>query len=161
MEQHIIDNLKSLKALLDSGVLSAEEFEKEKGKLLRGEVKNESQMQTPPAKSEKRNELNTNDMVNQPCATKTINIGDNNLLLWWAITYVVASVIAEFIRNTLNIWSGESVVSRNIFFLLLIICHISNILPTLAIKNRIYKIPCVIGVGLLSLYNIFQIIQEM
>ena len=29
MEQHTIDNLKSLKALLDSGVLSAEEFEKE------------------------------------------------------------------------------------------------------------------------------------
>lgn len=161
MEEHIIDNLKSLKALLDSEVLSAEEYESEKRNLLHGEVKNESQIQTPPVKSKKQNELDTNDMVNQPCAPKTINIGGNNLLLWWAITYVVASVIAEFIRNTLNIWSAESVVSRNIFFLLLIICHFSNILPALAIKNRIYKIPCVIGVGLLSLYNIFQIIQEM
>lgn len=34
MEQHIIDNLKSLKTLLDSGVLSADEFEEEKKKIL-------------------------------------------------------------------------------------------------------------------------------
>ena len=80
MEQHIIDNLKSLKALLDSEVLSAEEYESEKRNLLHGEVKNESQIQTPPVKSKKQNELDTNDMVNQPCAPKTINIGGNNLL---------------------------------------------------------------------------------
>lgn len=160
MEQHIIDNLKSLKSLLDSGILSAEEFDSEKEKILRGEVKNESQIQASPAKSEKRNELDTNKTLNQSYVPKTITIVNNNLLLWWAVIYFVASVVAEFIQNTLNIWSGESVVSRNIFFLLLIIRHISNILPTLVIKNKTYKIPCAIGMGLLSLYYVYQIIQN-
>lgn len=161
MEQRIINNLKSLKALLDSGVLSAEEFEKEKRSILRGDSNksispistntNQKVEQTEEAKESVRSHIWSNGCL------------DEKVLLWWVVIYIIVGVVAEFIRNILNsngLWY-DSVIYRNIFFLLLIIRNFSNILPTLAIKNKTYKIPCVIGVGLLSLYYIYDTILNM
>lgn len=159
MEQHIIDNLKSLKALLDSGVLSAEEFEKEKKNILCGCDNKVSPIQTktiPQVKIEEPKGAVKSHKWSNVCL-------DEKALLLWGIIYVVVGVVAEFIRNILNgngLWY-ESVVYRNIFFLLLIILDISNIIPALAVKNKTYRIPCVIGVGLLSLYYIYERIQNM
>lgn len=161
MEQHIINNLKSLKALLDSGVLSAEEFEKEKKSILRGD----SNKSISPISTNTNQKVEQTEEAKESVRTHIWSNGylDEKVLLWWAVIYVVAGIATTLIGNMMNsygLWY-DSVVYRNIFFLLLIIRDFSNILPTLAIKNKTYKIPCVIGVGLLSLYYIYQTIQNM
>ncbi len=166
MEQRTIDNLKSLKALLDSGVLTAEEFEAEKSKLLYKEVKNEPQEQTQPVQPKQqptvqpktRQETKTKETEKPACTSCKFNF-----LLWWAVIYVIAGIITTFLGDMIfsNGFWNEPVVYRRAYYLLLIVCHIGNILPTFAIKNKTYRIPCLIGVGLLSLYYIYETVQNM
>ncbi len=166
MEQQIIDNLKSLKALLDSGVLTAEEFEAEKSKLLYKDAKQEPQEQGLPVQPEKqptvlpKTQQETTPKDSEKPACKSCKF---NFLLWWAVIYVVAGVITTFLGDMIfsgGYWNA-SLGYRRVYYLLLIVCHIGNILPAFAIKNKTYRIPCLIGVGLLSLYYIYQTVQNM
>lgn len=98
MEQHTIDNLKSLKALLDSGVLSAEEFEKEKKNIFCECNNKVSPIQT-----------NTNPKVETEEAKETVksksmtnSVLDEKVLLWWAVIYVVAGIITTLIWNMIS-----------------------------------------------------------
>lgn len=166
MEQHIIDNLKSLKALLDSGVLSAEEFEKEKTKILCVEIKKDQPLQAPSIQPKKQQSVLTDTQHGMtPKETESIACTSSkfHFLLCWTVIYLVAGAISMLIGNMMsnNGFWNVSVVYRKTYYLLLIICHVSNILPALAIKNKTYRIPCVIGVGLLSLYYIYETIQNM
>ena len=159
MEQHIIDNLKSLKTLLDSGVLSAEEFEKEKKNILsecNNKVSHNQTYTNPQVKTEESKGTVKSHKWSNVCL-------DDKALLWWAVIYVVAGIITTFIWNMISSYGfwNVSLFYRKIYYILLIICHVSNILPALAIKNKTYRIPCAIGVGLLSLYYIYETIQNM
>lgn len=155
MEQQTIDNLKSLKKLLDSGVLTAEEFEMEKKIILCERERNVSP-----------NQINTTSQVQieepkQPVKSyvEKNDAGENALLLW-ALIFVGTEIFRELIVWGNNLWYYNSSL-KTIYFLLNIIGGAGCILPTIAIKDKKYRWISMIGLVLLALYNTFQNFQNM
>ena len=155
MEQQIIDNLKSLKTLLDSGVLTAEEFEKEKKNILCERENNVSP-----------NQMNTTSQVQVEEHKPSVklhkeenNVGEKALLLW-VLIFVGTDVFRELIVWGNNFWYNNPSL-KTIYFLLNIVGGAGCLLPTIAIKNKKYRAISMIGIGLLILYNIFQNFQNM
>lgn len=156
MEQHIIDNLKSLKALLDSGVLSAEEFEKEKKNIL-CECNNKVS----------HNQTNTNPQVKteEPKESVKSHVESNvshgeKALLYWALIFVVTGIFRELIIFWDSSWYINPSL-KSIYFLLNMVGCIGGFLPTLSIKNEKYRTVCFVGIGLFTLYYIFQNFRNM
>lgn len=150
MEQQTIDNLKSLKTLLDSGILTAEEFEKEKKNILYERENNVSPNQT-----------NTTSQVQIEEPKQSVklykeknDVGEKALLLW-ALIFVGTDIFRELIVWGNNLWFDNPSL-RTIYFLLNIVGGAGCILPTIAIKDKRYRWISMIGIGLLILYNIFQ-----
>lgn len=150
MEQHIIDNLKSLKALLDSGVLSAEEFEKEKKNILNVDDKTSTSQVTTPHQVNifKKGE-------------KIVGINYKyDFILLWAIIHIFTGAVCAMIATNDVLWY-ESVTAHYIYDLLAVVGHIGNILPVFVIKNKTYRKLCLIGVGLYTIFGVFRIIQNI
>lgn len=156
MEQHIIDNLKSLKTLLDSGVLSADEFEEEKKKILseRNNIAAPIQESTTPQVQIEESK--------EPIKSHTASISNygEKALLCWALIYVITGIFRELIIFGNNLWFEDSSL-KTIYFLLNIVDCVGCFLPALSIKEKKYRIICVIGIGLLTLYFIFQNLRNM
>lgn len=155
MEQQTVDNLKSLKKLLDSGVLTAEEFEKEKKIILCERERNVSP-----------NQINTTSQVQieepkQPVKSYVEkNDAGENVLLLWVLIFVGTEIFRELIVWGNNLWYYNSSL-KTIYFLLNIVGAAGCILPTIAIKDKKYRWISMIGLGLLALYNTFQNFQNM
>lgn len=155
MEQQTIDNLKSLKTLLDSGVLTAEEYEKEKKNILC-----ERKINVPP------NQTNTASQVQIEESKPPVKLheekkdtGEKALLLW-ALIFIVTGIFRMLIvREDFSWYDNPSL--KTIYFLLNIIECASCILPTIAIKNKKYRLISMIVIGLLNLYYIFQNFQNI
>ena len=189
MEQQTIDKLMEIKKLYESGILTKEEMEAEKDKILspasvqciktndnssKSDLSND-RVTTSEIKPSDKNKCEVQNVTGALAPThQTVKTTKDfekgsctsikyDFLLWWAVIYVVAGIITTLIWNKISscgFWN-VSLVYRKTYYILLIICNISNILPALAIKNKTYKIPCIIGVGLLSLYYIYETIQNM
>lgn len=189
MDKEAMNKLMEIKKLYESGILTKEEMEAEKAKILspaitqciktndnnsKSDLSND-RVTTSESKPSDKNKCEIQNVTAALAPThQTVKTSKDfekgsctvykyNLLLWWAIIYVVAGIITTLIWNMISSYGfwNVSLVYRKIYYILLIICHISNVLPTLAIKNKTYKTPCIIGVGLLSLYYIYQTIQNM
>lgn len=155
MEQQTVDNLKSLKKLLDSGVLTAEEFEKEKKNIL---CERESSVSL--------NQINTTSQVQIEEPKQSVKLhkekngtGEKALLLW-ALIFVGTDIFRELIVWGNNLWYYNPSL-KTIYFLLNIVGAAGCILPTIAIKDKKYRWISMIGIGLLALYNTFQNFQNM
>ena len=155
MEQQTVDNLKSLKKLLDSGVLTAEEFEKEKKNIL---CERESSVSL--------NQINTTSQVQieEPKQSVRIHKEKNEtgekVLLLWALIFVGTDIFRELIVRGNNLWYYNPSL-KTIYFLLNIVGAAGCILPTIAIKDKKYRWISMIGIGLLAFYNTFQNFQNM
>lgn len=188
MDKEVMDKLMEIKKLYEAGILTKEEMETEKAKMLPStKVQNttkvnnsESELSdvkanlsdSKPSEKEKckvqkvatsLSPTHQDIKVSKESTTVCHKSYKSVFLLWWAVIYVVAGIITTLIWNMISSYGfwNVSLFYRKIYYILLIICHLSNILPTLAIKNKTYRIPCVTGVGLLSLYYIYQTIQNM
>lgn len=155
MEQQIIDCLKSLKTLLDSGVLTAEEYEKEKKNILRERDNNVSPNQA---------NMTTQVQIEEPKQPVKSYVEKNDIgekaLLFWTLIFVGTDIFRELIVWGNNLWYSNPSL-KTIYFLLNIVGGAGCILPTIAIKDKRYRWISMIGIGLLVLYNIFQNFQNM
>lgn len=155
MEQQTIDNLKTLKTLLDSGVLTAEEYEKEKKSILREHDNNVSPNQA---------NMTTQVQIEEPKQPVKSYVEKNDAgekaLLLWALIFVVTGIFRELIIWGDNFWYSNPSL-KTIYFLLNIVECAGCILPTFAIKDKKYRLISMIVIGLLNLYYIFQNFQNI
>lgn len=146
MQQQTIDSLKTLKWLLDEGVLTAEEFEAQKRTILNNDEP--KRMQPEPINMKPA-------PVAQPVTSIQSKNGQNALLLWAAI-FVVTSLLRELLMR------ADVIDSFSPFFgALLLLSTASNLLPALAVQDKRYRMPCVLVVGLITLYYLFMNIVNM
>lgn len=155
MEQQTIDNLKTLKTLLDSGVLTAEEFEKEKKNILRERDNNVSLNQ-----ANMTTQVQIEESKQSVKLYKEKNDIGEKALLFWALIFVGTDIFRELIVWGNNLWFDNPSL-RTIYFLLNIVGGAGCLLPTIAIKNKKYRVISMIVIGLLILYSIFQNFQNI